>query len=296
MPVENKILFYLSSSKAFAEKVSNETGIPLGKVEIKYFSDGELIVRCLSDVKNKEVIVIQSTGKPSSQTLFELELFVDAVKNAGAKKVVACLPYYGYSRQDRISYDGEPISARVVAKVLETVGVDKVITIDLHTEEIEKYFTVEIVNLKPFEIYAQCFKNKVQPSDLVVITPDHGSDDRAIAFGKYFPGCSVGFFTKHRPTPNRSEVLSFNGEVEGKTCIVIDDIIDTCGTINNAIRVLTKKKAKEIFVIGTHAVFSSNARVEGARDVMVSDTIEKKVKGVKIISVTKLLSDELKKH
>ena len=293
--MENKILFYLTSSKAFATKVSEETGIPLGEVEIKYFSDGELMVRCLSEVRGKDVFVIQSTGKPSAQTLFELELFVDAVKNAGANKVYACLPYYGYSRQDRISYDGEPISSRVVAKVLEAVGVDGVFTIDLHTEEVEKYFDIEVVNLKPFEIYANYFKNKVDAKELVVITPDHGSDDRAIAFGKYFPGCSVGFFTKHRPSPNRSEVLSFTGDVEGKTCIVVDDIIDTCGTINNAIEVLTNKKAKEIFVIGTHAVFSSDARVRGAREVVVSDTIENKVEGVRIISVTNLLSDAIKK-
>ena len=294
--MENKILFYLTSSKAFATKVSEETGIPLGEVEIKYFSDGELMVRCLSEVKGKNVFVIQSTGKPSAQTLFELELFVDAVKNAGANKVYACLPYYGYCRQDRISYDGEPISARVVAKVLEAVGVNGVFTIDLHTEEVEKYFDIDIVNLKPFEIYANYFKNKVDAKNLVVITPDHGSDDRAIAFGKYFPGCSVGFFTKHRPSPNRSEVLSFTGDVEGKTCIVVDDIIDTCGTINNAIEVLTNKKAKEIFVIGTHAVFSSNARVRGAIEVVVSDTIENKVEGVRIISVTSLLSDAIKKR
>lgn len=293
--MENKILFYLTSSKAFATKVSEETGIPLGEVEIRYFSDGELMVRCLSEVKGKNVFVIQSTGKPSAQTLFELELFVDAVKSAGANKVYACLPYYGYCRQDRISYDGEPISARVVAKVLEAVGVDGVFTIDLHTEEVEKYFDIEIFNLKPFEIYANYFKNKVDAKELVVITPDHGSDDRAIAFGKYFPGCSVGFFTKHRPSPNRSEVLSFTGDVEGKTCIVVDDIIDTCGTINNAIEVLTNKKAKEIFVIGTHAVFSSNARVRGAKEVVVSDTIENKVEGVRIISVTNLLSDAIKK-
>ena len=293
--MENKILFYLTSSKAFATKVSEETGIPLGEVEIRYFSDGELMVRCLSEVKGKNVFVIQSTGKPSAQTLFELELFVDAVKSAGANKVYACLPYYGYCRQDRISYDGEPISARVVAKVLEAVGVDGVFTIDLHTEEVEKYFDIDIFNLKPFEIYANYFKNKVDAKELVVITPDHGSDDRAIAFGKYFPGCSVGFFTKHRPSPNRSEVLSFTGDVEGKTCIVVDDIIDTCGTINNAIEVLTNKKAKEIFVIGTHAVFSSNARVRGAREVVVSDTIENKVEGVRIISVTNLLSDAIKK-
>ena len=293
--MENKILFYLTSSKAFTTKVSEETGIPLGEVEIKYFSDGELMVRCLSEVRGKDVFVIQSTGKPSAQTLFELELFVDAVKNAGANKVYACLPYYGYCRQDRISYDGEPISARVVAKVLEAVGVNGVFTIDLHTEEVEKYFDIDIVNLKPFEIYANYFKNKVDAKELVVITPDHGSDDRAIAFGKYFPGCSVGFFTKHRPSPNRSEVLSFTGDVEGKTCIVVDDIIDTCGTINNAIEVLTNKKAKEIFVIGTHAVFSSNARVRGAKEVVVSDTIENKVEGVRIISVTKLLSDAIKK-
>ena len=294
--MENKILFYLTSSKAFAKKVSKETGIPLGKVDIQYFSDGELLVRCLSDVKGKEVIVIQSTGKPSAQTLFELELFADAVKNAGAKKIVACLPYYGYCRQDRISYDGEPISAKVVAKVLECVGVDKVYTIDLHTEEVEKYFDIEILNLKPFEIYADYFKKKVDSKNLVVITPDHGSDDRAIAFGKYFPGCSVGFFEKYRPAPNRSEVLSFNGDVEGKTCIVIDDIFDTCGTVNNAIKVLTNMKAKEIFVIGTHGVFSSNERVKGAKEVVVSDTLEKEVEGVRVVSVTSLLSNELKKH
>ena len=294
--MENKILFYLTSSKAFATKVSEETGYPLGEVEIKYFSDGELIVRCLSDVKGKEVVVIQSTGKPSAQTLFELELFVDAVKIAGAKKVIACLPYYGYCRQDRISYDGEPISAKVVAKVLETVGVDQVYTIDLHTEEVEKYFDIEVVNLKPFAIYANYFKDKVDSKNLVVITPDHGSDDRAIAFGKYFPGCSVGFFTKHRPRPNQSEVLSFTGDVEGKTCIVIDDIIDTCGTVNNAIEVLTNKKAKEVYVIGTHAVFSSKERVHLAKEVVVSDTLENRVEGVRVISVTSLLSDALKKH
>ena len=294
--MKNTIVFYLSQSKELALKIAAKLDAPVGKVQITHFSDGELIVRCLSDVENKNVVVVQSTGKPSNQSLFELELFADAVKTMGAKKVAAVIPYYGYSRQDRISYYGEPVSAKVVAKVLETVGFDEVYSVDLHTIEIEKYFGIKIFNLKPFKEYAKYFKDKVQAKDLVVITPDHGSDDRAIALGEYFPGCTMGFFKKRRPKPNQSEILSFEGDVEGKTCLIVDDIVDTCGTINNAIKVLKEKKAKDIYVVGTHAVFSTDRRVEGAKEVVVSDSLEKKLDGVTTISLASLIADAIAKN
>lgn len=293
--MSQKIIFSLSNSKAFAEEVSKLSGIALGDIETKHFSDGELIVRCLNDVAGKTAIIIQSTSVPSAQSLFEIELLADALQEGGAKKIIAVLPYYGCCRQDRISYTGEPISSRVVAKMLEAVGITKVYTIDLHTEEILKYFTKEIVNLKPFEIYAGYFKNKIDVKNLVVITPDHGSDDRAEALAKYFPGCTSGFFTKSRPADNQSEVLSFTGDVNGKTCLIIDDIIDTCGTINHAIDVLKAKNAKEIYVVGTHSIFSTTNRVQNAKEVVVSNTIEKSIEGVQVVSVSKLVADALLK-
>jgi len=296
--MKDKIIFSITSSKQLAKEVSRLSNLPLGNIEVKHFSDGEMIVQCLSEVKGKEAIIIQSTSLPMVQNLFEIVMLCDALKNLEVGSITAVLPYFGCSRQDRISYDGEPISSRVVANILEKCGVTKVVTVDLHTEEIEKYFNIKLVDIKPFELYSNYYnklftEKALKNENLVIITPDHGSNDRAIEMAKHFPGCSFGFFEKFRPQPNKSEILSFKGDVQNKTCLIIDDIFDTCGTINNAIKVLRSKGCNDIYVCGTHAVFSRKNRIKHAREILVSDTIEKSVKGVKTISVSQLIYEAI---
>lgn len=296
--MKDKIIFSISSSKLLAKEVSELSKIPLGKIDIKHFSDGEMIIQCLSKVEGKDAIIIQSTSSPMPESLFEIAMLCDALKNVGVHSISVVLPYFGCSRQDRISYDGEPISSRVVANILEASGVTKVITVDLHTEEIEKYFGVKIIDLKPFELYSNYYINlfkklNVKNENIVIVTPDHGSNNRAEEMAKHFPGCSAGYFEKFRPKPNESEILNFSGDVKDKVSLIVDDIFDTCGTINNAIKVLRKKGSKDIYVCGTHGVFSKNNRIKNAREILVSNTIEKTVKGVKTISVSKLISDAI---
>lgn len=296
--MKDKIIFSITSSKQLAKEVSELSNIPLGKIDIKHFSDGEIIIQCLSNVEGKEAVIIQSTSAPMAESLFEIVMLCDALKNVGVNSISVVLPYFGCSRQDRISYEGEPISSRVVANILEACGVTKLFTVDLHTEEIEKYFKIKIVDLKPFELYSNYYKNlfnclKIKNENIVIVTPDHGSNNRAMEMAKHFPGCSAGYFEKFRPQPNESEVLSFSGDVKNKVCLIVDDIFDTCGTINNAIKVLKQKGSKDIYVCGTHGVFSKNNCIKYAREILVSNTIEKNVKGVKTISVSQLISEAI---
>lgn len=299
--MNNSVIFYLSTNKELATKVAEISGLPLGDCELVHFSDGEIMVRNLSNVADKTVYIIQSTVAPASESLLEIFIAIDAFKNSNAKQIITVIPYFGFSRQDRVARSGEPISAKVVAGLLQAAGTDRVICVDLHTQQIQGFFSCPVQNIDTFDLFSDYFVEKfnklgVKGNELVVVSPDHGSALRARDLGSAFNGASIAFIDKRRPAPNKSEVTSVVGDVNGKICVIIDDIIDTCGTINNAVEAIFNKGAKEIYVCATHAIFSANEIDSRVKEVVVTDTVEKKVKGVKVLSIAKLIADAILKE
>ncbi len=295
---QDSIVFALSANKNLAKKVSDIVDIPLGECEIEHFADGELMVRCLSNVKDKKVYIIQSTNSPATERIFEILVFADALRNKEAAEIILVLPYYGYSRQDRVARVGEPITAKLVAGLYQSAGIDRVISIDLHTYQIQGFFSCPVINIETTVLFANYFREKfkedhVSHKDLVVVTPDHGSSLRARDLGSMFDNCSIAFIDKRRPAPNKSEVTSVVGDVKGKTCLIVDDIIDTCGTLNNAVDALFARGAKDVYACATHAIFSSCNFDSRIKDIVVTDTVEKQVKGVHVLSVANLIANAI---
>lgn len=299
--MNDSVIFYLSTNKKLATEVARISGIPLGDCELVHFSDGEIMVRNLSNVAGKTVYIIQSTISPASESLLEIFIAIDAFKNSNAKEIITVIPYFGFSRQDRVAREGEPISAKVVAKLLQGAGTDRVICVDLHTQQIQGFFSCPVHNIDTFDLFSEYFVNRfnelgVKGKDIVVVSPDHGSALRARDLGSAFTDASIAFIDKRRPAPNKSEVTSVVGDVNGKICVIIDDIIDTCGTINNAVEAILNKGAKEVYVCATHAIFSANEIDKRVKEVVVTDTVEKTIKGVKVLSIAKLIADTISKE
>ena len=295
---ENKIIFSLTSSIELAKKVAKLSDIELGESEVVKFSDGEVMARCLSEVTGKTCYIVQSTTAPSTETIFEIVVFVDSLKNAGAKDVILIAPYYGYSRQDRVARKGEPITAKVVGSIIENAGVSKVISVDLHTQQIQGFFSIPVVNIETSVLFGKYFAKRfeelgINHSDVVVVSPDHGSANRGRDVCSELNGASLAVIDKRRPAPNESEVTNVVGDVNGKVCLIIDDIVDTCGTINNAVEALLNKGAKSIYVAVTHAVISRGEIDSRVKEFVTTDTVEKEHKGAKVLSVAEIISQSM---
>lgn len=297
---KNMVLFALSANRRLAAKIAELLGISLGKNDLFRFADGEIMARTLENVRGKKVYVIQSTNAPSEERIFEILVFVNSLRNANAAEVNIILPYYGYSRQDRVALPGEPITARMLASLYQAVGIDRLIAIDLHTPQIQGFFSCPVVDLMTTDLFGAYFNEKfkklgIKGSDVCVVSPDHGSASRARDLGSLIPGASIAVVDKRRPAPDKSEIISIVGDVKDKVCLIVDDIIDTCGTVNNAAEILRKHGAKRIFACASHAVFVTNNVDPAVEEVVVTDTIEKDVKGVTVLSVAPLLADFLRK-
>ena len=295
----DSIIFALSANKRLAKSISEKTGIPLGECEIERFADHELIVRCLSDVAQKRVFIVQSTSYPATERIFEVLVFADALRNKDAGEIILIIPYFGYSRQDRVARDGEPITAKLVAGLYQTAGINRIISIDLHTHQIQGFFSCPVLNIETATLFGSYFEKLfksqgIKDSDVVVVTPDHGSSLRARDLGSMFDGASIALLDKRRPAPNKSEVTAVIGDVKDKTCLIVDDIIDTGGTINNAVDALFKKGAKDVYVCATHPIFSSTSLDSRIKKVVVTDTVEKDIEGVEVISVADLIADAIR--
>lgn len=289
--MKDSIIFSLSTNKKLAKLISGKSGIPMGENVIQRFADGEIMVRCLSNIRGKTCYVVQSTIAPSSDSLFEIFIFVDSLKNAGAKEIVLITPYYGYSRQDRVAQKGEPITAKIVANLLQSSGISQLISVDLHTQQIQGFFSIPVINLETSELFGNYFVKRfnelgIRHEDVVVISPDHGSANRGRDLCSSFTNASLAVIDKRRPAPNKSEVTNVVGDVKGKTCLIVDDIVDTCGTINNAVEALFNKGAKEVFVAVTHAILSGNKLDSRIREFVTTDTIEKNVHGATVLSIS----------
>lgn len=298
------IVFSLSSNKYTAKQVVKAIDGILGEISIDHFADGEVLVKTLTDVKGSDVVIIESTAKRAHIRLFELLLLIDSIKRSGARSIKLYIPYFGYSRQERVSWINEPVSCEVVAKILDTANVDEILTFDLHHPDIKDFFKTPFRSLKTTDLFANYYLNylkthNIDLDDVVVVSPDHGANERSTSLANELPGSKTVILTKRRPEPNLAEHLEVNVEaVEGKTCIIIDDIIDTAGTIISAVKLLKSSGAKHVLIGASHGVFSRDSVqrliASGADDVVVTNTIEKRLpKAIKVLDISRLIIRDL---
>ncbi len=272
----NTVLFTGNANPVLAQEIASHLGIELGRAMVDRFSDGEVTVEIRQNVRARDVFVLQPTCTPTNEHLMELLIMVDALKRASARRITAVIPYFGYARQDRRPRSTRvPISAKVVANLLETVGVERVLTMDLHADQIQGFFDIPVDNIYASPVLLSDLKSKDYPN-LVVISPDVGGVVRARALAKQLD-CDLAIIDKRRPTANVSEVMHVIGEIEGRNCVIMDDMIDTAGTLVKAADVLKERGARSIYAYCTHPVFSGPAveRLTASQidEVVVTNTI-----------------------
>ncbi len=272
----NTVLFTGNANPVLAQEIATHLGVDLGKAAVGRFSDGEVTVEIRQNVRARDVFVVQPTCSPTNENLMELLIMVDALKRASARRITAVIPYFGYARQDRRPRSTRvPISAKVVANLLETVGVERVLTMDLHADQIQGFFDIPVDNIYASPVLLSDLKSR-NYRDLVVVSPDVGGVVRARALAKQL-GCDLAIIDKRRPAANVSEVMHVIGEIEGRNCVIMDDMIDTAGTLVKAAEVLKERGAKSVFAYCTHPVFSGPAieRIKASQldEVVISNTI-----------------------
>ncbi len=250
-------IFALSSNKELAQEIADYIGIPLSGCEVLRFADGEINININETVRGHKVFVIQSTNNPVNENLMELLIMIDALKRASAREVNIVMPYYGYSRQDRKAKARQPISAKLVADLLQVAGATRVICMDLHAAQIQGFFNIPIDNFRALPIIAEYIQKK-NLKNVVVVSPDHGGVARARALADVMQ-TPIAIIDKTRPEPNVAEVMNIIGSVKGKNCVIIDDMIDTAGSIQAASRALQDAGAKDIYACCTHPLLSGKA-------------------------------------
>ncbi|HEU0012193.1 MAG TPA: ribose-phosphate pyrophosphokinase [Longimicrobium sp.] len=276
------------------QEIAENLGLALGRVTVKRFEDGEIFVRMDENVRGRDVFVIQSTPAPADN-LMELLLLIDAAQRASAARITAVIPYFGYARQDRKDQPRVAIGAKLVANMLETAGADRVLSVDFHSHQLQGFFDVPVDHLYGAPIFTHYFRDK-HLDNLVVVSPDVGSAKMARGFAKRLDA-SMGIIDKRRPTANVAEVMNVIGEVEGKDCLLSDDMIDTAGTISEAARALKERGARDIYACATHALLSGPAverlRAAPFREIVVTNTVpvppEKRFPGLTVLSVADLV-------
>ncbi|KAA0543715.1 ribose-phosphate diphosphokinase [Bacillus sp. BGMRC 2118] len=292
-------LFALNSNSKLAAEIAEVIGVKLGKSSVARFSDGEIQINIEESIRGCDVYVVQSTSAPVNEHIMELLIMIDALKRASARTINIVMPYYGYARQDRKARSREPITAKLVANLLETAGASRVITLDLHAPQIQGFFDIPIDHLMGVPILADYFEEK-QLSDIVIVSPDHGGVTRARKMADRLKA-PIAIIDKRRPRPNVAEVMNIVGNIEGKTAILIDDIIDTAGTITLAANALVENGAKEVYACCTHPVLSGPAmeRIQNSRikELVVTNSIalneEQKSEKVTELSVAPLIGEAI---
>ena len=250
-------IFTGNAHPGLAEEIANVMGKPLGKSEVKKFSDGEISVNLYETVRGVDAYIVQPTCDPVNDNLMEILIMIDAMKRASAGRINAVIPYYGYARQDRKAKARDPITSKLVADILVAAGADRVVTMDLHAAQIQGYFNIPVDHLLGMPVLLDYWQKK-NLDDLVVVSPDHGSVTRARNMAQPL-NCPIAIIDKRRPEPNKSEIMNIIGDIEGKNCVIVDDMIDTAGTICNAGKALIEMGAKSVAACCTHAVLSGPA-------------------------------------
>lgn len=295
----NLKVFSLNSNLELSKEIARHIGINLGKSSVTSFSDGEIQINIEESIRGCDVYVIQSTSAPVNKHLMELLIMIDALKRASAKTINIVLPYYGYARQDRKARAREPITAKLVANLLETAGATRVITLDLHASQIQGFFDIPVDQLLAVPILSDYFLSK-SLEDIVIVSPDHGGVTRARKMADRLKA-PIAIIDKRRPKPNVSEVMNIIGNIEGRTAIIIDDIIDTAGTITLAANALVESGAKDVYACCTHPVLSGPAieRIQNSsiKELVVTNTIplpeQKKIGKITPLSVAPLLGEAI---
>ncbi|MDC2838443.1 ribose-phosphate diphosphokinase [Limosilactobacillus mucosae] len=295
-------IFALNSNRPLAEKIAEEVGVELGKLSVDRFSDGEIQINIEESVRGDNVYVIQSTSAPVNDNLMELMIMIDALRRASANTINVVLPYYGYARQDRKARSREPITAKLVANMLQNSGVTRIVALDLHAAQIQGFFDIPVDHLMGAPLLADYFINEGVAANAVVVSPDHGGVTRARALAEFLKA-PIAIIDKRRPRPNVAKIMNIIGDVKGKKCIMIDDMIDTAGTISKGAQALMDAGAEEVYASATHAVLSGPAieRLDNSplKQVVVTDSIqlpaEKQIDKIVQVSVAPLIGSAIKR-
>lgn len=292
-------LFSLSSNPEIAEKIAEATGLPLGKVSSRQFSDGEIMINIEESVRGDDIYIIQSTNKPANDYLWELLIMIDACKRASANSVNVVMPYFGYARQDRIAASREPITAKLIANMLVKAGVNRILTLDLHAVQVQGFFDIPVDNLFTMPLFAEYYNEKgFTGSDIVVVSPKNSGVKRARGLAEYLDA-PIAIIDYAQDDAEREEGYII-GEVEGKTAIIVDDILNTGKTFAEAAKILERAGVKDIYAVASHGLFGGGAaeilNVAPIKEILVTDSVATKEKvptNVKYISASKLIANAI---
>ena len=292
-----------NSNKNLSQKISKFLKNRLVNSSIRKFSDGEIYIEINENIRGNSIFVIQSVSSPANDNLMELLLCIDALKRSSAKNITAVIPYFGYARQDRKVVPRTSISAKLVSNLIAKAGADRVVTVDLHAGQIQGFFDIPVDNLFATPIFARHVKKKIKTKNLICIAPDVGGTERARALGKLL-NVGLAIVDKRRPKAGQSQVMNIIGDVRGKTCIIVDDIIDSGGTIVNAAKALKSRGAKDVYVYITHGVLSGDAikKIKNSviKNLVITDTIDnvhktKNVKNIEVLPISGLMGEAIKR-
>ena len=292
-----------NSNKILAEAICSYIGVSLANTSLRKFADREIFVEINENIRGEDVFIIQSTSHPANDHLMELLITIDAAKRGSAKRITAVIPYYGYARQDRKTGPRTPITAKLVANLITSAGAHRVLTMDLHAGQIQGFFDIPVDNLFATPIFARHIKKRIKSKNIICVSPDVGGVARTRGLSKFL-NSGLAIIDKRRPSPGKSEVMNVIGNVKDKCCIMVDDIIDSGGTIVNAAKVLKEKGAKEIHVYITHGVLSGDAvnkiRKSTIKNLVITDTIDnynkiKNAKNIEILSVSNLMGEAIRR-
>ena len=291
--MDNVVIFSLTSSKKLTQEIVNILGVREGSISVTHFADGEILIEPQESVRGKHVFIIQSTCGPVNENLMEVLICLDAVKRASCKEVTCVMPYFGYARQDRKAKARQPISARLVADLLTAAGADRVVAVDLHASQIQGFFKIPTDNLTAMDLLAQYFRKK-NLKEVVVVSPDHGGVTRARKLADGIANSTIAIVDKRRSKPNVAEAMNLVGSVDGMDCIIVDDLVDTGGSLLGCINMLREHGAKDIYCAAVHGVFSNGAieRIakSGVKEFVITNTIERTMEELKEVPNLTMLS------
>ena len=292
-----------NSNKTLSKNIAKYLKSKLVNSSIRKFADGEIYIEINENIRGNSIFIIQSVSSPANDNLMELLLCIDALKRSSAKNITAVIPYFGYARQDRKVVPRTSISAKLVSNLITKAGADRIVTVDLHAGQIQGFFDIPVDNLFATPIFARHVRKKIKSKKIICVAPDVGGTERARALGKLL-NAELAIVDKRRPKPGQSQVMNVIGDVKDKTCIIVDDIIDSGGTIVNAAAALKKRGAREVFVYITHGVLSGDAvkKIQKSviKNLVITDTIDngektKNIKNIEVLPISALMGEAIKR-
>ncbi len=292
-----------NSNKILSKNIARYLKTKLVNSSIRKFADGEIYIEINENIRGNSIFIIQSISSPANDNLMELLLCIDALKRSSAKNITAVIPYFGYARQDRKVVPRTSISAKLVSNLITKAGADRIVTVDLHAGQIQGFFDIPVDNLFSTPIFARHVRKRIKSKKIICVAPDVGGTERARALGKLL-NVGLAIVDKRRPKPGQSQVMNVIGDVKDQTCVIVDDIIDSGGTIVNAAKALKKRGAKEVYVYITHGVLSGEAvkKIKGSviKNLVITDTIDnsqktKNVKNIEVLPISSLMGEAIKR-